>query len=82
MPCKPLMCCGAADCLDTSCEGHPRNLGYESAATWPEPVDECELVGPAEAMFGAILGIVTLVFVIGGLIWLGYTLAPLFATVH
>jgi hypothetical protein len=31
MPCRPLMCCHAPDCADHLCEGHPVNLGYESA---------------------------------------------------
>jgi hypothetical protein len=80
MTCRTDACCqGRIQCPTPDfCS----DLGYEAAATWPEPIDECELVGPAEAMFGAILGVVTLVFVIGGLLWLGYTLAPLFATVH
>jgi hypothetical protein len=79
MPCQPLMCCGAEDCLDRHCPGNPCNLGYESAGNWPQPADDCELIGPAEAAIAAALGVVAVLVFLAGAAWAVYTLWPLVA---
>lgn len=74
MPCKPLMCTGAHDCLDHHCPGHPHNLRTHEGGAQIDTDSMDEML----TVSSAILAAVTIFCVIGAVGWFLYTVGPLF----